>query len=184
MEENLYLLRAENIVYSTQNGILTEIGEQELTSDLFLTYGSEEIPSIELYKNLSNPQILYWQDAEEIPILKVNVNATPVPQIIESNNIIFDDSIVSISSVDIICTETILFQFSNDDGVTWKAYDIETSSWVIVNEFGGMSNSEIKQLTVTEWSELVSDERRFKIRFILNDKTQILNSIIVNYANE
>lgn len=184
MGENLYLIRAENIIYSTQNGILTEIGELELTSELFINYGSEEIPNIDLYKNLINPQIIYWQDSEEIPIMKANVSATPKPQIIESNNIIFDDSIVSISSIDIICSETILFQFSNDDGATWKAYDIETSSWVIVNEFGGMNNSEIKQLTVTEWSELVSDERRFKIRFILNDKTQILNSIIVNYANE
>ena len=47
-----------------------------------------------------------------------------------------------------------------------------------------MNSEEIKQLTVTEWSKLVAELRQLKIRFTLNDKTETLTSIIVNYANE
>ena len=116
--------------------------------------------------------------------MKAIVNAVPYPQTIESNNTVFDSSIVSISSVDIVATDTILFQFSADDGESWKAYDLETSTWAIVSENGGMNSEEIKQLTVTEWSKLVAELRQLKIRFTLNNKTETLTSIIVNYANE
>lgn len=184
IQDNLYLIRSNNIIYTTKEGVLEEVGSLEVTSELFTNYGSTEIPDGSLFLYLANPQILYWQDAEELPIMKAIVNAVPYPQIVESNNTIFDSSIVSISSVDIIATDTILFQFSSDDGESWKAYDLETSSWVIVSENGGMNSEEIKQLTVTEWSKLVAELRQLKIRFTLNDKTETLTSIVVNYANE
>ena len=184
IQDNLYLIRSNDIIYTTKEGILEEVGSLEVTAELFTTYGSAEIPDGSLFLHLINPQILYWQDTEELPLMKAIVNAVPYPQIIESDNTIFDSSIVSISSVDIVATDTILFQFSADDGESWKAYDLETSSWVVVSENGGMSNEEIKQLTVTEWSKLVAELRQLKIRFTLNDKTETLTSIIVNYANE
>lgn len=184
IQDNLYLIRSNDIIYTTKDGILQEIGSVEVNAELFTTHGSTEIPDGSLFLYLTNPQILYWQDTEELPIMKAAVNAIPYPQIIESNNTIFDSSIVSISSVDIVATDTILFQFSPDDGESWKAYDLETSSWVIVTENGGMNSEEIKQLTVTEWSKLVAELRQLKIRFTLNDKTETLTSIIVNYANE
>ena len=184
IQDNLYLIRSNDIIYTTKDGILQEIGSIEVNAELFATYGSTEIPDGSLFLHLINPEIRYWQDTEELPPMKATVNAVPHPQIIESNNTIFDSSIVSISSVDIVATDTILFQFSADDGENWKAYDLETSSWVVVSENGGMNNEEIKQLTVTEWSKLVAELRQLKIRFTLNDKTETLTSIIVNYANE
>lgn len=184
IQDNLYLIRSNDIIYTTKDGILQEIGSIEVNAELFATYGSAEIPEGSSFLHLTNPQILYWQDTEELPVMKATVNAIPYPQIVESNNTIFDSSIVSISSVDIVATDTILFQFSADDGESWKAYDLETSSWVVVSENGGMNSEEIKQLTVTEWSKLVAELRQLKIRFTLNDKTETLTSIIVNYANE
>ena len=184
IKDNLYLIRSNDIIYTTKDGILQEIGSVEVNAELFATYGSAEIPEGSSFLHLTNPQILCWQDTEELPVMKATVNAIPYPQIIESNNTIFDSSIVSISSVDIVATDTVLFQCSSDDGENWKAYDLETSSWVIVSENGGMNSEEIKQLTVTEWSKLVSELRQLKIRFTLNDKTETLTSIIVNYANE
>ena len=184
IQDNLYLIRSNDIIYTTKDGILQEIGSIEVNAELFATYGSAEIPEGSSFLHLTNPQILYWQDTEELPVMKATVNAVPYPQIIESNNTIFDSSIVSISSVDIGATDTILFQFSSDDGESWKAYDLETSSWVIVSENGGMNSEEIKQLTVTEWSKLVAELRQLKIRFTLNDKTEKLTSIVINYANE
>lgn len=184
IQDNLYLIRSENVIYTTKDGTLTEVGSLELTSDLFVNYGAIEIPDGNMFLHLANPEILYWQDTEEMPTMKVTVSAVPLPQIIESNNTVFDSSIVSISSVDIVASDTILFQFSADGGESWKAYDLETSSWVIVSENGGMNSEEIKQLTVTEWSKLVAELRQLKIRFTLNDKTETLKSIIVNYANE
>lgn len=184
IQDNLYLIRSNDIIYTTKEGVLEEVGSLGVTAELFTTYGSTEIPDGSLFLHLTNPQILYWQDTEELPAMKATVNAVPYPQIIESNNTIFDSSIVSISSVDIIATDTILFQFSADDGDNWKAYDLETSSWVVVSENGGMNSEEIKQLTVTEWSKLVAELRQLKIRFTLNDKTEALTSIVVNYANE
>ena len=184
IQDNLYLIRSNDIIYTTKDGVLEEVGSLEVTAELFTTYGSTGIPDGSLFLHLTNPQILYWQDTEELPIMKATVNAIPYPQIIESNNTIFDSSIVSISSVDIVATDTILFQFSADDGESWKAYDLETSTWAIVSENGGMSNEEIKQLTVTEWSKLVAELRQLKIRFTLNDKTEKLTSIVINYANE
>lgn len=184
IQDNLYLIRSNDIIYTTKDGILQEIGSVEVNAELFATYGSAEIPDGSLFLHLTNPEILYWQDTEELPVMKATVNAVPYPKIIESNNTIFDSSIVSISSVDIVATDTILFQFSADDGESWKAYDLETSSWVIVSENGGMNSEEIKQLTVTEWSKLVAELRQLKIRFTLNDKTEKLTSIVINYANE
>ena len=182
IQDNLYLIRSNDIIYTTKEGVLEEVGSLEVTAELFTTYGSTEIPDGSLFLHLINPEILYWQDTEELPIMKATVNAIPYPQTIESHNTVFDSSIVSISSVDIVATDTILFQFSSDDGESWKAYDLETSSWVIVSENGGMNSEEIKQLTVTEWSKLVAELRQLKIRFTLNDKTETLTSIIVNYA--
>lgn len=184
IQDNLYLIRSNDIIYTLKEGVLEEVGSLEVTAELFATYGSTGIPDGSSFLHLTNPQILYWQDTEELPVMKATVNAIPYPQIIESNNTIFDSSIVSISSVDIVATDTILFQFSADDGENWKAYDLETSSWVVVSENGGMNSEEIKQLTVTEWSKLVAELRQLKIRFTLNDKTETLKSIIVNYANE
>ena len=184
IQDNLYLIRSNDIIYTLKEGVLEEVGSLEVNAELFATYGSAEIPDGSLFLHLTNPQILYWQETDELPLMKVTVNAIPYPQIIESNNTIFDSSIVSISSVDIVATDTILFQFSSDDGESWKAYDLETSSWVVVSENGGMNSEEIKQLTVTEWSKLVAELRQLKIRFTLNDKTETLKSIIVNYANE
>ena len=184
IQDNLYLIRSNDIIYTTKEGVLEEVGSLEVTAELFATYGSTEIPDGSLFLHLANPQILYWQDTEELPVMKATVNAIPYPQTIESNNTVFDSSIVSISSVDIVATDTILFQFSADDGESWKAYDLETSTWAIVSENGGMSNEEIKQLTVTEWSKLVAELRQLKIRFTLNDKTEKLTSIVINYANE
>ena len=184
IQDNLYLIRSNDIIYTTKDGILQEIGSIEVNAELFAAYGSAEIPEGSLFLHLTNPQILYWQETDELPLMKSTVNAIPYPQIVESNNTIFDSSIVSISSVDIVATDTILFQFSSDDGESWKAYDLETSSWVSVSENGGMNSEEIKQLTVTEWSKLVAELRQLKIRFTLNDNTETLTSIIVNYANE
>lgn len=184
IQDNLYLIRSNDIIYTTKDGILEEVGSLEVTAELFATYGSTGIPDGSLFLHLINPQILYWQDTEELPLMKAIVNAVPYPQTIESNNTVFDSSIVSISSVDIVATDTILFQFSADDGESWKAYDLETSTWAIVSENGGMNSEEIKQLTVTEWSKLVAELRQLKIRFTLNNKTETLTSIIVNYANE
>ena len=184
IQDNLYLIRSNDIIYTLKEGVLEEVGSLEVTAELFATYGFTEIPDGSLFLHLTNPQILYWQDTEELPVMKATVNAIPYPQTIESNNTVFDSSIVSISSVDIVATDTILFQFSADDGESWKAYDLETSTWAIVSENGGMSNEEIKQLTVTEWSKLVAELRQLKIRFTLNDKTEKLTSIVINYANE
>ena len=184
IQDNLYLIRSNDIIYTLKEGVLEEVGSLEVTAELFATYGFTEIPDGSLFLHLTNPQILYWQDTEELPVMKATVNAIPYPQTIESNNTVFDSSIVSISSVDIVATDTILFQFSADGGESWKAYDLETSSWVIVSENGGMNSEEIKQLTVTEWSKLVAELRQLKIRFTLNDKTEKLTSIVINYANE
>lgn len=181
-----HLIRKDNVIYTFENGVLTALTETVLNAELFIKKGFDDISLIDLstIKTLDNSaQILTWNE-DTYADVRANITAVPfVPQIVETDNFVFDETILGIETIEVVATDTVLFQFSSDAGATWKAYDATLSQWVTVDT-GGMNTSEITALTVTEWSKLVSTNRQLKVRFFLNAVDENVTSIVIDYVNE
>lgn len=180
---NKYLLRQNGILHTFENDELIILEDVELNGDLFIDRGFEDASLIDLYimQTLDNVEILayneYWT-----PSLQGTLAATPNPQVITSENIIFDSSIASIENIEVNADESTLFSFSIDDGNTWKSFDSTANAWIDV-ESGGMNKTEIEALTLTQISELLGDARQLKIKFTLSTVDNYVNSININFTN-
>lgn len=181
-----HLIRKDSVIYTFENGVLTALTETKLNADLFINKGFDDVSLIDLSTILaldSKAEILTWNKDTYVDV-RANISASPfVPQIVETDNFVFDQTILGIETIEAVATDSVLFQFSNDNGASWKAYDATLLQWVTVDT-GGMKTSEITALTVTEWSELVATNRQIKIRFFLNSTDEKVTSIVINYVNE
>lgn len=182
----IYLIRKDDVFYSfDENNALIQLTETELNADLFINKGFNDVSVIDLsiIQTLNNKaEILVWNEDYSSNVRAIIAAVPPIPQEVVSDNIVFDSSIAGIESIEAVASDTVLFQFSTDDGTTWKAYDATLLQWVTVDT-GGMNSSEISALTVTEWSELIAVDRQIKIRFFLNAAENV-TSVVVNYTNE
>ena len=149
-----YLLRDGSIVYTIIDGALSPLGNIEVTSDLFLNSGLEDIPDFILLSELTNPELLYWHDIED-NITGLIINGLPqLPQPVFFNAQTIP-SRSAIKLMEAVSTEDVLFCITIDGGKTWKYYN--NGSWIISNEItNGMDGDQLKSITESAWAELVS----------------------------
>ncbi len=162
---------------------LEEIEVEELTADVFLEYGLEEVPDSKLLMQLRNPGILYWQDNDEVEILHftMEVGALPFNQTIFTEDVsMTDETIIGVEKVEADCDENTLFAVSVDSGVTWLAY--VNGKWGVLSEQqSGMSASAMDDISTDAWSEIMTTGH-YMFRFVLLEGSY-LNSLIITYVN-
>lgn len=182
--EKKFLIRSDSILYTIVDGALTTLTETEITASLFQTYGTDDLPDGTLLVNLTDPELLCWQDLEdEIPKLTLTITGIPpVPQtVITSTQDMSDASILGIEGVQATCSDDILFAISFDDEATWKAYD--GTSWATLDlPNTGMTKATMENIGLEAWAEIVTSDY-YKFRFILPTTDSYLTSLVVNYIN-
>ena len=178
-----YLIKSENVIYTITGGALQALTETEITSSLFQTYGVDEVPDGSLLMNLSNPSVMCWTDAEELPVITANVTATPQSQNVISNAIdLTHKSITGIESATANCEGELIIAVSFDNKQTWKAWN--GSEWSTLSEdFTGMNKETLESITFEQWNLLFTGASNFYIRVSLIDTTQSVTEIIVDFAN-
>lgn len=161
---------------------LVEVAFEELTAEVFKTEGFEDFPRSEVLTRLVNPALLYWHDSDdELPELKVSIEAAPPVQTVYSKNTeMIDSTILGIEKVEIEADDTTLFAFSFDGGNTWKAY-IE-NAWVNLSEqTSGMNRETVEAIGTDAWA-IANEQMQYMVRFTLIEGGYV-NRIIIHYIN-
>lgn len=152
--ERRYLIRSGTTYYTVINNALSEVNVTDLTSDVFLTSGMEDIPSINLWSELSNPEILYWTD-KELGKPKEGLVATGTPTLPRLIRYQPQDmtSYTTIEKAEVFNAKDALFTITFDGGQTWKYYSNNT--WInATTESEGMAATDIKNITSAQWAEI------------------------------
>lgn len=123
--KKIYLVRSGSTYYTVIDNTLSEISVDNLTSDVFLTLGVEEIPSATLLLGLQNPELLYWTDNEFGKLSTgLTIHGTPsLPQIFHYEEKTIPANSV-ISKAEIYNTNLVMVTVSFDGGTSWMYYDI------------------------------------------------------------
>lgn len=181
--QSKYLISDGRNYYNVSSGVLNKLEITELTAYSFISYGNDEIPDGSLLLNLSNPSVMCWTDAEELPVITANVTATPQSQNVISNSIdLTHKSITGIESATANCEGELIIAVSFDGKQTWKAWN--GSEWsTLSEEFTGMNKETLEAITFEQWNLLFTGASSFYIRVSLIDTTQSVTEIIVDFAN-
>ena len=181
--QSKYLISDGSNYYNVSSGALNKLEITELTADSFTSYGNDELPDGSLLLNLSNPSVMCWTDAEELPVINANVTATPKSQNVISNAIdLTHKSITGIESATVNCDGELIIAVSFDNKQTWKAWN--GSEWSTLSEdFTGMNKETLESITFEQWNLLFTGASNFYIRVSLIDTTQSVTEIIVDFAN-
>lgn len=180
-DDVLYLVKADGKLYTVVDDALSELTTTDIVAQTFLDYGTDEIPNV---TGLSNPEVLCWTDSEDdLPTLTSTVTATPYPQTVISLKCDLSDvSITGIESMLATCEGELICAVSFDDKATWKAHN--GAEWVALSdEYVGMSKETLEAITLEQWNELYSDASGMYIRFVLNDTTQSVTKIEIDFSN-
>lgn len=179
-----YLIRSGSTLYTVADGALSALAETEITASLFQTYGVDDLPDGALLMNLTDPELLYWQDSEEdLPILKVKIKGTPpLPQIMITQPYNIPTS--GIKYVEINATEDILFSISFDGEESWLYYVADGKDWLQTNDnVTGMTASEMMAIPQDMWYNVSGTATQYQIRFILPETTSKVTSIVIYYLD-
>lgn len=179
-----YLIRSEGTLYTVNNEALQALGT-ELSPDLFISSGCDEMPTSDVLFKLTDPELLFWQDHEtfKLPSFEANITGLPpAPQMLITEAYdISHETILGISNVVAIASEDVLFAVTFDDEATWKKYD--GAQWLdVVSETDGMTAATINAITSAAWAEIATSTA-YKFRFILPNETSYITSVVVDYLN-
>ena len=180
-----YLIEAAGVYYNIVDGALNALSISDLSANVFEQYGVDEIPSGELLVGLNSPSILYWQDSSDnIPSLVANVTATPVSQIIISEEILVaNPSIKGILGVSSEYTGNPLVAISFDGKISWE-YFIGDTDWVTATEdFEGMTIDKMVAITSEQWASKIMQVNSLFIKVMLMSLDDSVTNIIIRFKN-
>lgn len=176
-----YLIRDNNIYYTVIDNVLTKIDVSNLTSSVFLNFGTTQMFDIMLLNTLNNPEVLFWTDADNGLQRGLLINGTPLlPQIVyyEPQNI----SGTSIGKAEVAASYDALFSISFDNKQTWKYYDYVNNKWInAVTNSEGMSASTIKNIPTSAWKS-ISTSKTFSFRCVLPTVDSTTSGIYIRYV--
>lgn len=179
-----YLIRSGTTLYTVVDGALSALATTDIVAQTFLDYGVEDMPDGALLVGLSNPEILYWQDSEDdLPTLTATVTATPLHQVIMSQEIdLMHSSIKGIDSITVDCKGDVLFAVSFDNKATWIKHN--GTDWVdVADELTGMTKLEFEAITTEQWQTKYELSNDMYIRCTLTDATQSVTSVNISFIN-
>lgn len=179
-----YLIRSTGQYYSIDNNKLTGIDIKDLNAEAFKTYGFNNLPSGIFNLELTDPELLYWQDSEEdLPVLKVKVKGTPpLPQTMITQP--YEIPTSGIKYAEINATEDILFSISFDGGYSWLYYVADGKDWLQTNDnVIGMTAAEMMAIPQDMWYNVSGTAIQYQIRFSLPTIDSKVTSIIIHYLD-
>ena len=179
-----YLIESAGVYYNVVEGVLNALPISILSASSFQQYGLDAVPSGELLVSLASPSILYWQDSSDpVPSLVANVTATPVPQIIISDEIVvLHNSIKGIASTTCTYTGNPLVAVSFDGKNTWKY--ISETNWIVASgETEGMTMDVLSAITTEQWASQIEGITSIFIKVILSTLEDSVTTVIVNFKN-
>lgn len=176
-----YLLRSEGMLCTVADDELVILEETELTADVFHSHGLDELPDWTLLMELTNPEVLYWQESEEdeLPVLKATLTAVPVPQTITVPIDLSHPTILGVQKVTTECTGNPLFACSFDDGTTWKVHN--GSDWTNGTE---MTKDVLEAITTEQWTQAIEGLSSFMLKITLNTTEDTVTKVVIDYINE
>lgn len=179
-----YLIESAGVYYNVVEGALNVLSISSLSASIFQQYGLDEVPSGKLLVSLTSPSILYWQDSSDpVPSITANVTATPVPQIIISDEIVvLHNSIKGIASTTCTYTGNPLVAVSFDGKNTWKY--ISETNWVTASDdLEGMTMDVLSKITTEQWASQIEGITSMFIKVILFTLEDSVTTVIVNFKN-
>lgn len=177
--EQRYLIRSGSTYYTVINNVLTQVTISNLTSETFLTSGTNIMPSISLLTGLTNPEILYWRDNEEPVEIGLIVKGTPsLPQIVYYNSQSMTEH-SGIEKMEVSASDDTLFSITFDNGQTWRY--VENGNWKIASsESEGMTAKTILNISESKWSEITGFSS-YQMRCCLPSIESTASKIYVRY---
>lgn len=179
-----YLIESAGVYYNVVEGVLNALSISSLSASVFQQYGMDNIPDVSLLTGLVSPSILYWQDSSDpVPSLIANVTATPVPQIIISEEIfVVHPSIKGIANAVCEYTGSPLIALSFDNKVSWKY--IEDTNWVTATKnFEGMTPDKLIGITTEQWASQIDGITSLFIKVILSSLEDSITKIVIQFNN-
>ena len=180
-----YLIEAAGVYYNIADGVLNALSISDLSANIFEQYGADEIPSGELLAGLNSPSILYWQDSSgTVPSIVANVTATPVSQVIISEEIfITNPSIKGISGAVCEYEGNPLVAISFDGKLSWK-YFVGDTDWVTATEdFEGMAIDKLAAITTEQWASQIEQASSLFIKVMLMSLEDSVTKIVIQFIN-
>lgn len=184
-----FLIKKENILYTIEDGMLVELSEQDVSSELFLEKGFLDIPDKEFLTQLQKFSILYWSSAgsNEEPYegrLISEIKAVPEKQEVVSNRIdMTHSSILGIKSVTSDCEGDLYVSISIDEKQTWIVWD--GTMWIEKEESNlGMSKDVFDALTEASLEMLYTQSKYAYLKIVLLVPEQSVTNLTINYKNK
>jgi hypothetical protein len=180
-----YLIEAAGVYYNIADGALNELSISDLSANIFEQYGVDKIPSVDLLAGLNSPSILYWQDSSNtVPLIVANVTATPVSQIIISEEIfIINPSIKGIAGAVCEYEGSPLVAISFDGKLSWK-YFVGDTDWVTATEdFEGMAIDKLATITTEQWVSQIEQASSLFIKVMLMSLEDSVTKIVIQFIN-
>lgn len=183
--DSKFLIRVGNEIFTKVEGVVTSLGEVEVTSSLFLESGFDDAPLSDDLISFVNPEVLLWYNSEE-DILKLTGIAVASPkdtqQIITNTIDLTHSSITGIETAIADCDGELIIAVSFDDKQTWKAWN--GKAWSnLSEEFSGMSKETLESITLDQWGLLYTEATSMYLRVTLVDASQIIRKITIDFAN-
>lgn len=174
-----YLIRSGSTYYTVINNALTQVTISNLTSETFLTSGTDTMPSISLLTELSNPEILYWKDNEEPIETGLIIKGTPsLPQIAYYDSQSMTEHL-GIEKMEVSASEDTLFSITFDNGQTWRY--VENGNWTVASsESEGMTAKTLLNISESKWSEITGFSS-YQMRCCLPSIESTTSKIYVRY---
>lgn len=174
-----YLVRSGATYYTVVDDVLSEIVVDDINSEIFVTFGAENVPNMNLVSDLSNPELLCWSEFE-VDKLKTGLTVyitPPLPQVVYSEaQTIPDGSIIDKAAIPSV--KDILVSITFDDGQTWKYYS--EGSWITASsESEGMTSDAMQNLTAEQWAE-VAPYATAQFRCTLTSKESQMGKVYYN----
>lgn len=170
-----YLIKSNNYYYQIKENNLLKIPVNELSAEIFSTYGTEIFPLYSTLIQVSNPEILCWTDIRPLSEGITFFGVPYMPQIIlyESKDLSLN---TGIERVEAIADANTLFSISFDEGATWYYYEEE--EWKKASSVDkGMTRIQLNQLDKEIWDKIFV-ATTFKIRACIFTSTGFINKKI------
>lgn len=176
-----YLLRQGTDLYTVVNGVLQKLEITELSASVFLNNGFKSLQEvISVIKELINPEVLYWTDTDKSFSNLIIEGAPFLPvEVISKTEMIPDGT--SISIIEALATDDVLFSISCDDGKSWMYYNgIEWKESTSLNE--GMNSSVVNSVNSTNWNLVIGVSNSYKFRYVLFGEESMVECVAVKYV--
>lgn len=167
-----YLVKSNDTIYTISGETLTPVDTSGLVSDVFKSYGVDEIPNASIIKTLQNPEILYWTNDEEVAPVVAIVKAVPIAQTLVSKDYMFNIKYTKCKA-----STDVLFAVSFNSGNTWLGYS--NGSWTTVQN-PTMTADVLNAITSEQWGR-VSNTGKFRFKVLIPKNTSYLGALSVEY---